>query len=174
MYLFLKFILLAFVVVCITGCPRPDSIKIIMDRGESAYFRVEDSGYIITLDDIFPFRYKKQKKINVKLDIINKTKDAVNLVCSKSMIYSKTDTFTWKNTDFYGAIYLDVKDTVALVTGDLSRIDMLFEGKKKYSGRSFRRTNKKDTLYFLLNIADKFTLKLPMRNHHVGAIWNTY
>lgn len=171
----LKSLLIFFGFACVTGCPPPDTINIILDNGETSDIRLVDSNYSITLDDIHPFLSKRQKNIILNADIINRTKDTLVLICSKSMIYSKTDTFTWQNIkDQFSGIYSEGYDTVALVPNDLSRLHILFAGKKKYSIRSFRRTNRKDTLYLQLNLFDKYKIELPMRNHHRGAIWNTY
>ena len=169
----LKFLLIFFGIACITGCPQPDTISIILEKGEEYRLNLVDSNYDITLSDIHPFMDGSHKNIVLNVELHNKAKESVTLICSKSMIYSKTDTFTWHINGRYSGIWGSVNDTVTLARRGFDRFDMLFVGKKEYTRRLFRKTNKKDTLYFKLDFG-KYMLEFPMRNHHSGAIWNRY
>ena len=169
----LKFPLIFWGIACITGCPRPDTIEIITDKGEDSYIRLNDSNYTITLSNIHPFLDRPRKNIILNVELYNKTKESVTIICSKAMICSKTDTFTWHINDRYSGIFGSVNETITLGPRGYDRLDMLFVGKRNYSNRLFRQTNKKDTLYFEFNFG-KFKIELPMRNHHSGAIWNSY
>jgi hypothetical protein len=168
----LKFLLIFFGIACITGCPQPDTISIILEKGEESRLNLVDSNYDITLSDIYPFMERSHKNIVLNVELHNKAKESVTLICSKSMIYSKTDTFTWHINDRYG-IRGAVNDTITLARRGFDRFDMLFVGKKEYSRRLFRKTNKKDTLYFKLDFG-KYMFAFPMRNHHHRPIWNRY
>jgi len=153
----------------------PDNIRILGAKGEMSGMRMKASNYTIELWDVHPLRNRRQKHIILNLGIHNQTNESLQWICAKSMIYSKTDTFTSQRyQDFYSSIYEAIKDTVSLAPGEFKEYDLLFVGKKKYSARLFRRSNRRDTLCFQLNVMDKDTLHIPMRNHHTGAIWNSY
>jgi len=122
-----------------------------------------------------PYHGKRTKEITVHVDIRNLTKDSLQLICSKSVIYSKSDTFTGQNyNDHYNSIYL-LKDTITLAPGGFDWFDMLFIGNKKYTARLYKRANKSDTLSFHLNLFGKDTRTFFLRNHHNGGwAWDRY
>jgi hypothetical protein len=172
----LRLPLIVFCIVCITGCPPPSYTDIItgndVDRPA-----LKGSYYNVYFYHVNHFRYNGQKIMFFDMKLSNSSGDTRTMICSKSVIYSKTDTFTWQKPDerfkhYY--FYDDIRDTVILAPKSEERIYMLLVGKKNYSRKMYTKTNKADTLYLKMNLFNKDTLEVPMRNHFRGAIWNSY
>jgi hypothetical protein len=176
MFRILKFSLIAFGIVCTTACPMPSYTEIFTgnDRG---FPELKGACYKVYFRHVHHFRYNGQKIIFFDMEVSNSSSDTLTMICSRSVIYSKTDTFSWRKPDegfkhYY--FYNDTQDTVILAPNGDARVYMLLVGKKNYSRRLYTKSNKQDTLYLTMNLFDKDTLQAPMRNHFRGAIWNTY
>ena len=160
-------------IVCFAGCLPPDTLAISTDEGERAYFELQDSNFNVNLEHIRPWFSKHQKEITAAVNVLNKTSDSLQLICSKWLICSKNDTFMWRASPD-PRYDLSSVDSVTLAPGVADRVNLYFVGNKRYSRRMFNKSNKRDTLYLHLNLCDKDIRTLPMRNHHQGFIWNTY
>jgi hypothetical protein len=172
----LRLSLIVFCIVCITGCPPPAYTEIITGN-EIGRPALKGSYYKIYFYHVNHFLYKEQKIMFFDMEVSNSSDDTLTMVCSKSVICSKTDTFTWRKPDdrfkqYY--FYDGIRDTVILAPKSEERIYMLLIGNKNYSRKMYAKTNKADTLYLKMNLFNKDTLEVPMRNHFRGAIWNTY
>jgi hypothetical protein len=62
MFRILKFALIAFGIFCITGCPPPNRIYIITEKGEAWGMQVLDSGYKLDIWMHCPGMVKAEKK----------------------------------------------------------------------------------------------------------------
>jgi len=176
MFRILKFSLIVFGIVCTTACPMPSYTEIFTgnDRG---FPELKGAGYKVNFRNVHHFRYNGQKIIFFDMDVSNTSGDTLTMISARSVIHSKTDTFSWRKPDegfkdYY--FYNDIKDTVILAPNGLARVYMLLVGKKNYSHRLYTRSNKQDTLYLTMNLFDKDTLQVPMRNHWRAGALNSY
>jgi hypothetical protein len=175
----LKLTLVVFVIVCITGCPPPNYTDII-GSNEVGRIRMELKGscYKASVFEVNHVHYNEQKFIFFDMLVSNTSGDTLTMICSKSAIYSKTDTFSWRNLHEYyknNSAYEFISDTVKLKPHGFAELNMLFVGKKNYSNKLYRKSNKEDTLLLRLNLFDKDTAEIRMQNHSDGGpIWRRY
>jgi hypothetical protein len=175
MFRILKFALIAFGIFCITGCPPPNRIYIITEKGEAWGMQVLDSGYKLDILDALPWYGKGRKKtIGFYGRLVNSTNDTLRLNCSAWFIGSKDDTLRLKEVyDSYGNFPIDTNYTVTFSPGCSHELYLNFAGSKTHSLRSYNQSLRKDTLFFQINLNDESIRVYPMRNHHRGPfIWS--
>ena len=172
---FLRLPLIVFCIFCITGCPPPNKIYIITEKGEDWGMQVPDSGYKLDLMDALPWCGKGGKKtVSFYGRLVNNTNDTLRLNCSGWFIGSKDDTLRLKEVyNSNGNFPIDTNYTITFSPGYSNEVYLNFAGSKTHSIRSYNRSNRKDTLYFQISLIDKSIRVYPMRNHHKGPfIWS--
>jgi hypothetical protein len=139
---------------------------------------LKGSWYKASVFKVNHVHYNEQKFIFFDMLVSNRSSDTLTMICSKSAIYSKTDTFFWRNLHEYyknNSGYEFISDTVKLKPHGFAELNMLFVGKKNYSKKLYRKSNKEDTLLLKLNLFDKDTAEIRMQNHYDGGpIWRRY
>jgi hypothetical protein len=161
-----RYIIAAIVFISITGCPPPPGTFSYYKHPDDNTKRIRRDGNFINIDRAYSTRFKEKRAIIIQVSGYTISEDTLQFVCSKSVVYSKSDTFFAQHNKDSLLNWKEIaRDTVPFYPRKLQTFFMCFVSKKMYWKREVNRTNtdKSDTVRIRFNLFDKLdtTFYLP-------------
>jgi hypothetical protein len=163
--------ILATALCCLTACPLPNRY---LFNGSKNRIPIRltsiDPQPTFSLLTIYPWLDTHKKVIVLNGRATNSTSEKATFILSDNVIYSPTDTF--ETTNYDGPLvnhYHNEQDTIVLQPNETRDISIYFFSRQHYTHRSFRRTNKQDTMLLHLNLFHKKDTVVKMINYHAKS-----
>ena len=126
-------------------------------------------GNDLQLNIYSPTALLDSKKMIITLGLMfnNKSEDAINLSLSSMGMFSGSDSFVTRN--YEGKLinpFFNEKDTLVVAPWENEqRFHIYFFSRRNYSGKAFRKTYHRDTLFLKLSIPHKVDTVLAFTKH---------
>jgi hypothetical protein len=155
----------------LAGCPMPNRYLFNGNRNAPPVrsYTTNQQGHF-TIHTVYPWLDTHKKVIVLHGYGTNNTADTLRFILSNNIIYSPTDTFEAIN--YKGKLvnnYRNEQDTVVLLPGESKDINTYFISRHHYTHRTFRRTNRHDTMQLHLNVFNQRDTVINMVNYHAKS-----